>query len=354
MNTVPQIELSEGIYKEKPVVFIDFDFNWNIIDLLKGYSKANYIKADKRWFIKKELFEHHEITTLLGEKYTINSDKLQLFFLVPAEYEAILKRRRYSENTIKTYISYFKNFIAFFSDKDLKKITPEDINSYILGLIERKNISVSQQNQRINAIKFYYEKVLKREKQYYLIERPRAEKKLPTVLSKEEVNRLISTIDNIKHKCIISIIYSAGLRRSEVLNIKPADVDSDRMLIKISGGKGNKDRYSLLSGKLLEDLRIYYKEYKPEIWLFEGLNGGKYSAESVAKILKKALLKSGLKKIVTPHTLRHSFATHLLEQGIDLRYIQELLGHTSSKTTEIYTHVSNKQLGKIISPLDLD
>ncbi|NOR74674.1 MAG: tyrosine-type recombinase/integrase [Draconibacterium sp.] len=307
---------------------------------------------DKRWFIKKELFDFYEVVKIFGENYDLNSNKLQIYFSVPEKYKAILIRRRYSENTIKTYTNYFENFTAYFSDKKLPEITPDEINGYILELINSKNISISQQNQRINAIKFYYEKVLNRQKQYFEIERPRAEKKLPNVLSKEEISRLIKTIYNIKHKCIISIIYSAGLRRSEVLNIKPEDIDSIRMLIKITGGKGNKDRYSLLSVKLLEDLRIYHKEYKPKKWLFEGQAGGKYSAESVAQILKKALLKSGIRKKVTPHTLRHSFATHLLEQGIDLRYIQELLGHSNSKTTEIYTHVSNKHLGQIKSPLD--
>ena len=353
MSISPQIELSEGFHNEKPVVFIDFEFDWGIVNLIKTYPKAKYIHRDKRWFIKKELFDYYEFISFVGKKYKINSDKLQVFFTVPEKYEAILKRKRYSENTIKTYINYFGNFIAYFSEKELPEITPEEINNYILELIDSRNISISQQNQRINAIKFYYEKVLNRQKQYYTIERPRAEKKLPNVLSKEEINKLIGTIENLKHKCIISIIYSAGLRRSEVINIKPEDIDSDRMLIKISGGKGKKDRYSLLSSKLLENLRIYYKEYKPDKWLFEGQNKGKYSVESVAQILKKALLKSGIKKRVTPHTLRHSFATHLLEQGIDLRYIQELLGHSNSKTTEIYTHVSNKQLGKIKSPLDI-
>ncbi len=354
MRNLPQIVFSEGFHNDKPVVFIDFEFDRGIINLLRLYSKTKYIYNDKRWFIKKELFNYYEIISILGEKYDINSDNLQMFYSVPKKYEDILKRKRYSENTIKTYCNYFENFIYYFSEKELPEITIGEINDYILELINSKNISISQQNQRINAIKFYYEKVLGRKKEYYLIERPRAEKKLPNVLSKEEITRLINAISNKKHKCIISIIYSAGLRRSEVLNIKPEDIDSNRMLIKIAGGKGKKDRYSLLSARLLDNLRIYYKEYKPKKWLFEGQNKGKYSAESVGSILKTALLKSGIKKKVTPHTLRHSFATHLLEQGTDLRYIQELLGHSNSKTTEIYTHVSNRELGKIKSPLDSD
>ena len=353
MNQIPRISLSEGILKNNSVVFIDFDYDANIVSLMRKYAKATYIPKDRRWYVLKDMFESDEFNKIFDKKYIIDKIKLKPNIKVPSEYLNILVIKRYSKNTIKTYVNYFKDFIEYFPEKELDEITVHEINNYILYLIQQKGISSSQQNQRINAIKFYYEKVLNRQKQYFEIERPRAEKKLPNVLSKEEINRLIKTIDNIKHKCIITIIYSAGLRRSEVLNIKPEDIDSSRMLIKITGGKGNKDRYSLLSVKLLEDLRIYHKEYKPKKWLFEGQAGGKYSAESVAQILKKALLKSGIRKKVTPHTLRHSFATHLLEQGIDLRYIQELLGHSNSKTTEIYTHVSNKHLGQIKSPLDL-
>jgi len=267
-------------------------------------------------------------------------------------YKNLLIQKRYSANTIKIYGSYFADYCAYFSPKDLKRITTAEINSYILSLIETKNISVSQQNQRINAIKFYYEKVLGREKQYYELHRPKKEHKLPKVLSKTEVKRIFDVTTNLKHKCILMLIYSAGLRRSEVLNLVPTDIDSERMVIRINGAKGKKDRITLLSENLLKLLRRYYQEYRPEKYLFEGQHGGKYSETSVGNILKKAARKAGIKKDVTPHMLRHSFATHLLEQGTDLRYIQELLGHESSKTTEIYTHVSKNAIDKIKNPLD--
>jgi site-specific recombinase XerD len=170
--------------------------------------------------------------------------------------------------------------------------------------------------------------------------------------SKDEVSRIIGAISNLKHRCIISLIYSAGLRRSELINLKIRDIDSGRMLIRVEDSKGNKDRYTLLSKKVLNELRDYYKVWKPKEWLFEGAEKEAYSATSIAKILNMAVNKSGIKKRVTPHMLRHSFATHLLEQGTDLRYIQELLGHENSKTTEIYTHVSNKKLKEIKNPLD--
>lgn len=267
-------------------------------------------------------------------------------------YKELLVQKRYSDNTQKIYCNYFKDFSLNFKNELLEKLTISQINAYILNLIQSKNISISQQNQRINAIKFYYEKVLGREKQYYELHRPNKEHKLPKVLSKNEVKNILNSCNNIKHKCILMLIYSAGLRRSELLNLTIPDIDSERMVININGAKGMKDRISLLSDNLLKLLREYYKEYKPKKYLFEGANKGKYSPTSVANILKKAALKAGIHKNVTPHMLRHSFATHLLEQGTDLRYIQELLGHNSSKTTEIYTHVSKRAIDKIKNPVD--
>ena len=172
------------------------------------------------------------------------------------------------------------------------------------------------------------------------------------MLSKEEIALIIKTIDNLKHKMIISILYSGGLRRSEILYLKISDIHSDRGLLRINGAKGKKDRFTLLSQALLEPLREYYRQYHPKIYLFEGQKGGQYSAESISKILKNSAKKAGINRVVTPHMLRHSFATHLLEQGTDLRYIQELLGHSSSKTTEIYTHVAVKNFKNIINPID--
>ncbi|MCK9400098.1 MAG: tyrosine-type recombinase/integrase [Bacteroidales bacterium] len=222
----------------------------------------------------------------------------------------------------------------------------------MLYLIEHRDISISYQNQSINAIKFYYEQVLGRLVKSYHIQRPRRERKLPNVLSEEEVQMILNNTDNLKHKAILSLIYSAGLRRSELINLQPTDIDSKRMYVIIRGGKGNKDRYSILSEKVLILLRKYFRKYKPFNWLFEGQFGGQYSASSIQNILKNAVAKARIKKKVTVHTLRHCFATHLLEHGVDLRYIQELLGHKNAKTTEIYTHITQRGLGKIKSPLD--
>ena len=188
---------------------------------------------------------------------------------------------------------------------------------------------------------------------FYDIERPRKEKKLPKVLSMQEVRDLIDATNNMKHRCILSLLYSAGLRRSELINLKPLDIDSERMIIKINNAKGKKDRYTLLATATLNDLRIYYKQYRPQGYLIEGRNKAQYSPTSISKIITNAAFTAGIKKNVTPHTLRHSFATHLLENGTDLRYIQILLGHSSTKTTEIYTHVATKNFISIKNPLDL-
>ena len=271
---------------------------------------------------------------------------------LPSGYLEKLIQKRYSQNTIKTYVSYMRSFMEEFKNRNPGSVTTPEINEYILKLIRTKGISSSQQNQRINAIKFYYEKVLGRKRMYYNVNRPKKEKRMPRILTVEEVELLLKHCNNLKHKCILMALYSGGLRRSELINLKISDIDSQRMLIRITNSKGNKDRNTLLSEKLLKLLRDYYRYHKPKYWLFEGQGGGQYSATSIANILRKALKKAQIDKNATPHTLRHSFATHLLEQGINLRYIQELLGHSSIKTTEIYTHVSSKQLSKIKNPLD--
>lgn len=259
--------------------------------------------------------------------------------------------RKYSYKTVKAYLYFNRDFLNH-TGKSPPEINESDIKNYLLYLAEEKQSAASTLNQAINALKFYYGSMLKR-KFIYEIKRPRKDRILPTVLSKGEVARILSSVENVKHRAILMIVYSAGLRVGEVVKLKPEDIDSDRMLIHIKGAKGRKDRYTMLSETALEILRGYWKKYKPGIWLFGGAKEGRYlSIRSVQKILEQACEKAGIKKDISVHTLRHSFATHLLEGGTDLRYIQELLGHAHSKTTEIYTHVSTKSIGKIKSPLD--
>jgi site-specific recombinase XerD len=296
--------------------------------------------------------EDHSTTERDGHIKRFEESAIRLKVELPSEYLEKLIRRRYSQNTIKIYVTYMRSFMVAFKDRELDSITTKEINDYILKLIRTKGISPSQQNQRINAIKFYYEKVAGQDKQLYYLERPKKSRELPKVLSEHEVLAILESIQNLKHKSLIATIYSAGLRRSELINLRKQDVNFDRKLIFIRGAKGKKDRTSVLADSLSVTLKKYLQEFRPNYWLFEGINRNQYSATSIAKILKTGATKAGIEKKVTPHMLRHSFATHLLEQGIDIRYIQTILGHGSSKTTEIYTHVSRKSLAQIKSPLD--
>ena len=270
----------------------------------------------------------------------------------PESYIMKLKELRYSDNTLKTYQNAFNEFINYFHKHDIDAIDEPLIIQYLRYLVTERKVSNSYQNQAINAIKFYYERVLGGQRKFYFIDRPLQEKKLPIVLSMAEVTSILKATRNLKHKTILTVIYSAGLRIGEVVNLKITDIDSDRNQIRISQSKGKKDRYTLLSPKTLILLREYFKAYKPKIYLFEGQNGEKYSARSIQTFFQEVLHKAKVKKKATVHTLRHSFATHLLENGTDLRYIQSLLGHESSKTTEIYTHITTKGFDQIKSPLD--
>ena len=307
------------------------------------------------WIDSKYFFENtrsKQLTETFDVAWYRKRKRQEGYRFCPENYLQKLELKQYSNNTVKSYVSCFETFINHFKDQSIDMLNENDIRNYLQHLIQIDR-SKSYINQAINSIKFYYEVVLGMPNRFYAIERPIKDKKLPIVLSKENVRKLIDSTNNIKHRCIVSLLYSAGLRRSELLNLKLEDIDSSRMLIRVEDAKGNKDRYTLLSKNALIDLREYFKEYLPKVYLFEGQYGGKYSPNSVGKIVTNAAIKAGIQKRVSPHTLRHSFATHLLESGTDLRYIQLLLGHSSTKTTEIYTHVAKSSFDSIKNPLDL-
>ena len=371
MNTRPQIKLEYGTHRQQQVVFIHFIYNRELAERIRKFEGVNWSQSQTCWYFKRKDFElgpffeafkelaYIDYAALKKPKVPFEEETIQRDYshrrniILPKVYSDKLIQKRYSESTINTYSAYFKDFIFHFKDRELKDIDAKEINEYLGYLVQKEFISPSEQNQRINAIKFYYEKILEREKYLYTLDRPRKKNNLPSVLSKNEIKQIIINCNNLKHKCILSLIYSAGLRRSELINLKISAINSERGWIEIRGAKGKKDRYTLLSPALLEQLREYYKKYRPMYWLFEGNSArSQYSATSIGNILREAAHKSGIQRRVTPHMLRHSFATHLLEQGTDLRYIQELLGHESSKTTEIYTHVSKKNIGMIKNPLD--
>ena len=271
---------------------------------------------------------------------------------IPPAYLEELVIRRYSAATVENYRSQFSAFLRYIHPRSCEEIQEEDIRRYMRHLVEERRVSGSTQNIAINAIKFYLEKVKKGKRAVYVVERPRPEEKLPVVLSEREMLALLEHTGNVKHRCILYILYSAGLRMSEVLALKPSDLDPDRRVINVRGGKHKKDRITLLSVVTIDLIRRFIEAYHPREWLFEGPGGKPYSARSVNAIIKRSAKKAGITKNVSAHKLRHSFATHLLELGADLRYIQSLLGHGSSKTTERYTHVTTRGLDKIVSPLD--
>jgi len=264
-----------------------------------------------------------------------------------------MEHKRYSPSTIETYIQAITVFLRFIAPKSSAEASNEDMQRYVYQYMIPRRLSYSYQNQAVNASKLFFKLITGSALITEQLERPRREHKLPNILSKDEVKAIILAPINQKHRTMLSLIYACGLRRSELLNLKPTHIDSKRHLLIVLNAKGKKDRVIPISDKVIFMLREYYKKYHPKEWLFEGQEERtQYSETSLQKVLKYALQRASITKPVSLHWLRHSYATHLLESGTDLRYIQELLGHKSSKTTEIYTHVTEKSLEKIKSPFD--
>lgn len=332
-------------------------------DLIKTIHSRFYHRAQKLWSVINTEANYLKLKEIFNGKYTIEEEQSKVampkFTLNPkcelamagAEQKLILMA--YSPHTIRNYKAELARYLKYFENYEHKNITKEEIESYVYYMVTKYKIGESKQNGMINAIKFYYEKVLGMPREYYDIQRPKKSNQLPNVLGVEETYKLINSPENKKHKAILYTIYSAGLRTSELLNLRIEDIRSKEGYIFVKGAKGKKDRHIVLAEFLLPVLRGYYKEHKPSYWLFEGQTGGKYSATSVQEIYRKAQKDSGANPWSTPHTLRHSYATHMLEYGENLRTIQVLMGHESSKTTEVYTHVVGINNKKIKNPLDI-
>jgi integrase/recombinase XerD len=264
-----------------------------------------------------------------------------------------LELKNLSPRTRSCYLTWMRSFALHFH-RSPDELGEQEIRDYLHYLIQEKKASQSGVSQAYSALKFFYETTLKRDWNGFRIPRVQKGKKLPVVLSQQEIQAIFSATRNLKHRVVLMTIYSAGLRISEVVHLKVSDIDSQRMTIRVQQGKGQKDRYTLLSQRTLEVLRAYWKEYRPSGWLFPGKPETEpLSVSSVQRVFEKVLLRARIKKPASVHTLRHSFATHLLEAGTDLYHIQRLLGHTSPKTTAIYLHLSRKNLGGLTSPLDL-
>ena len=329
---------------------------------IKSMNTSFYHPQQKLWSVVNTAERLEEVKRILHPNYEFKSEERALpvapstlsekSLVLMAKYEQKLILKAYSQSTIRTYKHEFASFLAFFENAVIDELTKDEIEGYLAHLINKFKISEIKQNQAVNAIKWYYEKVLQKPKEYYNITRPKKIKTLPSVLSEEEVYKLINAPTNIKHKTILYTIYSGGLRLGEVVDLRIRDVHSKEGYLYIKGGKGKKDRKTVLSHTLLTLLREYYTKEKPAYWLFEGQDGGQYSPRSVQAIFRQAMTKSKINPWATVHTLRHSFATHLLQNGVNLRNIQVMLGHHSCKTTEIYTQVLGISNKKIESPLD--
>ncbi len=267
--------------------------------------------------------------------------------------EMDMKLRRFSPKTITCYLARMKKVAEHFG-KSPAELGEEEIRIYLHHLIEKRKASQAVISQSYSALKFFFEKTLQKEWNGSRIPRSRQSKRLPGVLSKHEVESIISVTRNLKHRAILITVYSGGLRIGEVSRLKVSDIDSSRMMIRVKEGKGLKDRYTLLGKRNLEILRLYWSVYRPSEWLFPGRNPDEpISTSSIQRAFKASVRRAGIKKPATVHTLRHSFATHLLESGTDLYYIQRLLGHTTANTTAIYLHITGRDLGKVRSPIDL-
>ena len=265
--------------------------------------------------------------------------------------EEELKLRGYSAATIKAYVSAVRSFVRFYGSSP-EHMGAEQVRGYVLHLLAQK-LSQSTVNQAICAIRFLYTRVLRRPCEVGNIVYPKRKRKLPVVLTEAEVNKLVDAAADLRDQAILMTLYASGMRLRELIGLQPTDIDSAAMRIHVREGKGGKHRYILLSETLLDGLRRYFRQYRPEHWLFYGGSPQTPIApRTVQRMVAATALRAGLRKRVTPHLLRHSFATHLLEHGASLRHIQELLGHRSLKTTTVYTHVSPEALGQVVSPLD--
>jgi integrase/recombinase XerD len=336
-------------HEGEPRIVLAFPNEQHLIDSVKRLPGRKWSRSLKAWHLP-DTDQYRKIFGLpLKYETKIHSETAPKI----KEFEQWLTSKRYSPNTIKTYLDCVKVFFMFFPNKSHQFITIDDIIQFNNDYIIARQLSSTYQNQFVNSLKLFYKIIEHKQIDIDIIHRPRTERKLPRVLSKEEVKTILTAHGNIKHRTMLSLIYACGLRRSELLNITFKDINRDRLTLHVFQSKGKKDRIVPLSPKILEMIEDYYRAYRPKVWLFEGQEPGtQYSGRSLQLILKSALKKGNIKKPATLHWLRHSYATHLVENGTDINLIKELLGHNSLNTTQIYTHVSQKYIEKIRSPFD--
>lgn len=371
MKTQPEIHLIKFYYKEKFKIGIKFNYNKHLVDIVKSIPESKWSDVLKLWYLPYSIQKLETIRYYLKGHAILNESELELkvkktkvVYKTERElnntqktllnnFYKYLRGKRYSESTVKNYTFQIADFIDYHREKAIQDLSNREVELFIEDVFIKRKLSISVQRQFISALKLFI--VFEKSTQIVDIDlvRPKRDKILPVVLSQNEVIELIAKTKNLKHRTIIALLYSAGLRISELINLKLDDININRKQFIIKNAKGRKDRYAPLAEHLLPLLNNYMHTYAPETYLIEGKPGFPYSSSSVSKFLHKSASQCGLKVRVTPHTLRHSYATHLLENGVGIRHIQSLLGHAKPETTMIYTHVARKDLLDIRSPLDL-
>ncbi|MFM2386030.1 MAG: hypothetical protein RL660_787 [Bacteroidota bacterium] len=342
-----------GEHRDQACIQFYFEKDLAKIKALKERFPVQFSSSKKMWYLKDlpqyrsilgiPLKEHHEAH--LPRVHPINQAELK-------KYYQYLQQKAFSKSTLRSYTAGFALFLRRIKGTPAHSFTPERINSYFHYCITKLGYTESTVHSHINAIKLYYEQVLHREQFMVNVPRPNKPSKLPKALSKADVKKLFAVIDNPKHKLMLQLVYGMGLRVSEIIALKLEHINSADMQVLIANAKGKKDRMVNLPYTLLNDLREYYKLYRPQVYLFEGQVGGQYSARSAQQVFKTAMLKAGINKTIGIHGLRHSYATHLLQAGTDISFIQQLLGHTNINTTLVYTQVANNNVRHVASPLD--
>ena len=364
----PKVIIEKVVHQRQSRLCVRFKYDFDLIQHIKKLDGYYWSRSNKCWLfpdhaemlekLLSHLAGHAEITDKTNET-KINQKGLLKQRKISAEkreilkgFERFLRGKRYAESTVDTYKTFIADFFDYTGDKVFGEINGRDIERFAEDILAPFGYSISSHRQFVSALKQL--KAFRPDMQIEDINliRPRHSVVLPTVLSKEEVIRLLISTRNLKHRAALTMIYSSGLRISELLNLKLSDINSERRQVLVRSGKGRKDRIVIFAESFMPMFNNYINTYRPIKYFIEGKPGEKYSPESIRHIIKRSARMAGIRKRVTPHTLRHSFATHLLENGVDIRYIQELLGHSSPKTTMIYTHVSRKDIMSIQSPLD--
>lgn len=349
-----KITLEFGRHHAKKVIWIRFAYNKELIKRLKAkFSSVRWSRSHEAWYlldtaINRKALGLEEVAVydkLAHRIYEANRPALQ-------RYIETLQLKAYSKSTIHTYTNEFCALLTALGRHKVDELTPQKLRSYFLYCHQTLKLSENLVHSRVNAIKFYFEQVLHREKMFAEIPRPKKPSTLPKVLSTADITKLFKVTENKKHLLMLQLSYGMGLRVSEVVNIKLSDISTSNMRVLVQAGKGKKDRYVNLPESILPLLKAYYLAYQPKKYLFEGLLGGQYAVRSVQAVFKNAMNKARVNKPVGIHSLRHSYATHLMEYGTDVAFIQKLLGHNNIKTTLLYTHIADTNVSKVKSPLD--